>query len=58
MRDRLKSLALTHRVDLRQGETIRIQATDAVTVTGMQVTVLDEQGKVVEMGEALKGKGD
>jgi hypothetical protein len=47
MRDRLKSLALTHRLDLRQGETIRIQATDAVTVAGLQVMALDEQGKIV-----------
>lgn len=42
----------------RQAETIRIWATDDVTVASVQVMVLDEQGKVVEMGEAIKGKGD
>jgi len=46
-----------HRVE-RQGETVRIQASDDVMVTSVQVMVLDEQGKVVEKGEAIKGKGD
>lgn len=37
---------------------IRIQARDDVMVTGVQVMSLDEQGKVMEKGEAIKGEGD
>jgi hypothetical protein len=47
---------ITHSVDLRQGETIRIQTSDDVTVAGVQVVVLDEQGKAVEKGGAIKGR--
>jgi hypothetical protein len=36
-----------HRVDLRQGETIRIQASDDVTVAGVQVMILNGQGQLV-----------
>jgi hypothetical protein len=37
---------------------IRIRATDNVMVTKGQVTILDKKGKVVDKGEAIKGKGD
>ena len=37
---------------------IHIQASDDVMVAGVQVMILDEQGKVVENGEAIKGKGN
>ena len=42
----------------RRGRTLRIQATDDVRVVGVQVLVLDENGKTVETGEAVRGKGD
>jgi hypothetical protein len=42
----------------RQGAAIRVLATDDVSVAGVQVTVLDEKGKVVEQGEGVRGKGD
>jgi hypothetical protein len=42
----------------RRGDAIRIQASDDVLVAGVQVVVLDEQGKTLERGEAVKGKGD
>jgi hypothetical protein len=46
-----------HRVE-RRGKTVRVQASDDVMVTSVQVMILDEQGKVVEKGEALRGEGD
>ena len=46
-----------HRVE-RRGKAIRIQASDDVLVAGVQVVILDEQGKILEQGEAVKGKGD
>jgi hypothetical protein len=46
-----------HRVE-RRGEAIRVQAQDDVMVTSLQVMILDEQRKVLEKGEAIKGKGD
>src|SRR5262245_55909332 len=42
----------------RRGETIRIQASDDVMVTSVEVMILDKQGKEVEKGEAIKGEGD
>ena len=42
----------------RKGKAIRIHATDDVMVAGVQVLILDKQGKVVERGEGLRGKGD
>jgi len=47
-----------HRVDLRQGEAVRIQTSDDVMVTHVLVTILDEKGKVMEKGEATKGRGN
>jgi len=46
-----------HRVE-RRGEGIRIQASDDVMVTSVQVMILDGQGKVVEKGEGIRKKGD
>jgi len=36
----------------RRGKAIRVRASDDVMVAGVQVMILDEQGKVVEQGEA------
>lgn len=35
-----------------------IQASDGEVVTGVQVMVLDEEGKIVEKGDATQGRGD
>ncbi len=42
----------------RRGKTLRIQASDDAMVAGVQVTVLDARGKVVEKEEAIRKKGD
>jgi hypothetical protein len=42
----------------RNEERIRVQATDDVLVTKVQVTIMDEDGKVLEKGEASRGEGD
>ena len=42
----------------RYGTAIRIWATDDVRVAGVQVLVLDEEGKIVEKGDATQGRGD
>jgi hypothetical protein len=42
----------------RKDGRIRVRATDNVMVTKVQVSVLDEEGKVIEKGEGIKGKGD
>ncbi len=42
----------------RRGRTIQVQASDDVMVAGVQVMILDEQGKVMEKGDALRGKDD
>jgi hypothetical protein len=42
----------------RYGAAIRIWATDDVQVAGVTVFVKDEQGKVLEQGEAVQGRGD
>jgi len=46
-----------HQVECRENK-ILIQATDNVLVTKVRVTVLDEEGKVMEKGEAIRGEGD
>jgi hypothetical protein len=48
---------MIHSVE-RRGTTIRIRASDDVRVTGVQVMVLDERGKVKEKGAAIRKKGD
>ena len=42
----------------RAGGCIRVQASDAVMVTRVQVTVLDQDGSVLEKGDAVRGEGD
>ena len=42
----------------RYGTAIRIWMTDDVRVAGVQVLVLDEEGKIVEKGDATQGRGD
>jgi hypothetical protein len=42
----------------RRGKVIRVQATDDAMVASVQVTILDEKGKVLEKGEAIRKKGD
>ena len=42
-----------HTIERKRGR-IRVEASDNVMVTRVQVTVLDEKGKVVEKGEAVK----
>lgn len=46
-----------HAVEQR-GSTVRVRATDDVSVASVQVMVLDTKGKIVEKGEAIKKKGD
>jgi len=42
----------------RDGNLIRIHATDNVLVAKVVVSILDEEGNVVENGEAIKGEDD
>ena len=42
----------------RYGTAIRIWVTDDVRVAGVQVLVLDEEGKILEKGEATQSRGD
>jgi hypothetical protein len=46
-----------HRVEQRKGG-ILVEATDNILVAKVQVTVLDEEGKVLEKGEAVRRKRD
>jgi hypothetical protein len=46
-----------HRVE-RRGKHIRIEATDNILVARVQVTILDEDGKVLEKGEATRTRGN
>ncbi len=46
-----------HHVEKKKG-CIRVQATDNIQVTRVQVSLLDEQGKVIEKGEAARSKGN
>ena len=46
-----------HRIERVEG-CIRVEATDNVMVMGVQVTVLDETGRILEMGEAIRAEGD
>jgi len=41
----------------RQGELIRVEATDNVLVTKVSVSILDEEGNVFEQGEAILQSG-
>ena len=46
-----------HRVE-RWGRHIRVEATDNIQVTRVRVTILDEEDKVLEKGEAIRTKGN
>jgi hypothetical protein len=46
-----------HRIERRKGR-IRVEVTDNIMVAKVQVTVLDEEGRVLEKGEAVRRKGD
>jgi hypothetical protein len=46
-----------HHVE-RRGGSILVEATDNVMVAGVQVTVLDEEGRVLEKGDGIRGEGN
>ena len=46
---------MIHRIESKNGH-IRVQASDNVLVTRVNVTILDHQGKVLELGEAIEAK--
>ena len=46
-----------HRIERREG-CIRVEATDNTMVTKVCVVVLDEAGKLLESGDALRAEGD
>jgi hypothetical protein len=48
---------VVHRLE-RRGKVIRVQATDDAMVASVQVMILDEKGKVVEKGDAIRKKGN
>ena len=45
------------RMEKQEGR-IRVEVTDNIMVTRVQVTILDEERKVLERGEATRGEGD
>jgi hypothetical protein len=45
------------RVERQEGRIV-VKATDNILVARVKVTVLDQDGKVLEAGEAVKGEGD
>jgi hypothetical protein len=46
-----------HEVQLRENK-LRVQASDNVMVTKVVITVRDEQGKLLDAGEAVRQEGD
>ncbi len=46
-----------HRVERRKGY-IRVEATDNIMVARVRVTIQDEEGKVIEKGEAVRSRGN
>ena len=46
-----------HRVERRKGY-IRVEATDNIQVARVRVTIQDEEGKVLEKGEAVRSRGN
>lgn len=46
-----------HRIQ-RRGSRIRVEATDNVRVARVRVTLLDEEGNVLEKGEAVRSAGN
>ena len=54
--DRLKAPVI-HRIERQDGR-ILVEASDNIRVTRVRVTVLDERGTAVEIGEAIPGEGN
>ena len=54
--DALKA-PVVHRIERGEG-CIRVEASDNIRVAGLQITVLDEAGTVLERGEAVRGEGN
>ena len=48
---------MINRIERRNGQ-IRVEATDNIRVARVRVTVRDEQGKVLDRGEATRGRGN
>ena len=46
-----------HRIERRKGQ-IWVEATDNIRVARVRVTIRDEQGQVIERGEATRGRGN
>jgi hypothetical protein len=46
-----------HRIERKHGR-ILVEASDNILVSGVRVTVLDQDGGVLERGEAVRGEGD
>ena len=46
-----------HRIERRKGR-IRVEATDNIMVARVRVSILDGEGKLVERGEGIRGKGN
>ena len=46
-----------HRIERRDGR-ILVEATDNIRVAKVRVTILDEQGKPLETGQAIRGEGN
>ena len=46
-----------HRIERREGR-ILVEASDNVMVTKLSVTIFDEAGEILEMGDAVRGEGD
>jgi hypothetical protein len=42
----------------RMGNLIRVEASDNVMVVKVQVTILDEEGKVLEQGQAVQAEAN
>jgi hypothetical protein len=46
-----------HRIERKKGR-IRVEATDNIMVAKVRVTILNGEGKVMERGEGIRGKGN
>jgi hypothetical protein len=42
----------------RRGGRVLVEASDDVIVTKVQITILDEEGRILEKGEGIRGEGD
>ena len=48
---------IIHRIERTEG-CIRVEASDNIMVTEVEVTILDEAGKLLEIGDAIQAEGD